>query len=524
MSQWRHTLSRIGLNNTKLDSIQQAVDHYAEAAKRVRQSWRSSQEARDAYRAAAHQFHKALVDYLLRRDKREDPSVQKFCRYSGLPINAYRREKEIAVETEHLTDAWRQAVCAAEALSLVTQRANDPIAKLLRLTLGNGHGIGAFMDQLKKDEKFDQRQQKHDEAERDASQHTGAVDTADLKRQQRAEWWRDAIQRAFRDDNASLFEHPAITATVKAIEDVTGQGEKVLVFGRFTLPLRALVDLLNAREMLRRLQMGQSWPQTKVHGENNGGEDHSEWAAVRAAHRQLACTLSLEKLDATLQARFHIERQRRERVRERLVAKIEKGLAEAPDYGSRISSIFLAFKRSIVRSTSPQQEERHPLALVSRALAELLDISTREASTSEYATAFSQLIDAVSDRDDADEDERIDDDLASELWQKLEERLHEEYNRPQGGFARLMFGETKPESRRMIQLAFNRPHSFPRVLVAQSIVGREGLNLHKSCRTVVMLHPEWNPGVVEQQIGRVDRVGSYWSQAIHAKRPLSYRC
>jgi len=73
-----------------------------------------------------------------------------------------------------------------------------------------------------------------------------------------------------------------------------------------------------------------------------------------------------------------------------------------------------------------------------------------------------------------------------------------------------MYGGTKPESRRMIQLAFNRSKSFPKVLVAQSMVGREGLNLHKACRTVVLLHPEWNPGVTEQQIGRIDRVGSEW--------------
>ena len=77
-----------------------------------------------------------------------------------------------------------------------------------------------------------------------------------------------------------------------------------------------------------------------------------------------------------------------------------------------------------------------------------------------------------------------------------------------------MYGETKPQTRRMIQLAFNRPNSFPRVLVAQSLVGREGLNLHESCRIVVLLHPEWNPGVVEQQIGRVDRVNSRWAKAV----------
>lgn len=65
-----------------------------------------------------------------------------------------------------------------------------------------------------------------------------------------------------------------------------------------------------------------------------------------------------------------------------------------------------------------------------------------------------------------------------------------------------------------LQLAFNRKHGHPKVLVAQSVVGREGLNLHKACRTVVLLHPEWNPGVVEQQIGRVDRIGSLWESKL----------
>jgi len=67
----------------------------------------------------------------------------------------------------------------------------------------------------------------------------------------------------------------------------------------------------------------------------------------------------------------------------------------------------------------------------------------------------------------------------------------------------------------LIQQAFNRPRCFPMVLVAQSMVGREGLNLHKACRTVILLHPEWNPGIVEQQIGRVDRVSSLWCKDLH---------
>lgn len=66
----------------------------------------------------------------------------------------------------------------------------------------------------------------------------------------------------------------------------------------------------------------------------------------------------------------------------------------------------------------------------------------------------------------------------------------------------------------MIQLAFSPPGSFPNVLVAESVVGREGLNLRRACRVVVLLHPEWNPAVVEQQIGRVDRVDSLWCQEL----------
>ena len=48
------------------------------------------------------------------------------------------------------------------------------------------------------------------------------------------------------------------------------------------------------------------------------------------------------------------------------------------------------------------------------------------------------------------------------------------------------------------------------VLLAQSRDGREGLNLHEAGRTEILLHAEWNPGIVEQQIGRVDRKNSLW--------------
>jgi superfamily II DNA or RNA helicase len=528
--QWHGTLSRIGLTERTLAGINDSIVRYADAVKRVRQSWRSSEDARENYKVAAEQFQRALTPYLLRRDKRGDRDVQNFSEYAGCPVNDYRQERQICVEPSDLTPAWRQAVCAAEALSIVVRvrqaedpenQAEDRVAQRLRLTLANGHGIAALLDQIKRDDEKDREQEDDGEIRPDTPSTAPFVEGGeDKKRRERAQWWLDVIGRAFSQNSASLFNHPAIGAAVEAIEEATGAGEKVLVFGRFTLPLRALVDLLNAREMLRRLHANRPWPQAKVHGEKNGDPVDSEWPAVRAAFDQLQASIGLRSLDEQgldrkLAARYERDQRQRTRRRGELVALIEKDLG-ALNPGHRINAIFAAFKRAVENPANGQRDDRHPLALVDRGIMELGGEPSAEPSSLNYGMAFCGLIDAASDRDDADHDDELDNGSADELWKTLEVRLNEEYNRPQGGFARLMYGGTSQESRRMIQLSFNRANSFPRVLVAQSIVAREGLNLHEACRIVVMLHPEWNPGVVEQQIGRVDRVGSRWCKALGA--------
>jgi len=259
--------------------------------------------------------------------------------------------------------------------------------------------------------------------------------------------------------------------------------------------------------MLRRVQNEEPWPQSKVHCDWDGDVENSAWLAVRTAHRQLGSSVRLETLDDALRIRYERERQRRENFRERLVPSIERGW-QGNEAGAYFRAIFDAFKRSAGAPALDETPEESSLALVARAMMELLDRPDAEAL--EYRRTFCQLIEAVCDRDDADNDDEIDAEEAFRRWEEIKLRLKEEYARTRGGFARLMYGGTRQESRRMIQLAFNRARSFPRILVAQSLVGREGLNLHKACRVVVLLHPEWNPGVVEQQIGRVDRVDSRW--------------
>ena len=473
---------------------------------------------------AAAEFQSTLAPYLIRRDKREDPEVQQFHAYSNLRVNEYRQEREIKVETSQLSMAWRKAICSAESLSVVTRQKDDPVAKRLRLTLGNGHGIAALLDQTRRHDGDDRKQEEDDrkrreQEEADSRGKQGEDDASDLpderKRRERAEWWLDTIKQAFSQGNDSLYHHPAILAAVATIEDATSHGEKVLVFGRFTRPLRALVDLLNAREMLRHVQNDEPWPQAKVHGNPDGNAEESDWLAVHAAHCQLDSPIDLATLDKILNTRYYRDQHRREGFRERLISGIEEGW-EKIGSGTRIRAIFDHFKRSVEPMDVEDREEQRSLALMARAIIELLGNQSSDVSPADISKAFHDLVLAISDRDDADDDREIDEDEAAELWDTIESRLRDEYNRPQGGFARLMFGGTSPASRRVIQLAFNRPKSFPKVLVAQSLVGREGLNLHNSCRIVVLLHPEWNPGVVEQQIGRVDRVDSHWCQQLRA--------
>lgn len=504
VDQWKQTLGRIRCPD--FSGIDDAIKGYAEAVQRVRRS-PSTLEAREGYRKSSALFQGVLSPYLLRRDKREDPAVQLFTKHSGRHGGAYRCESDLAVETSSLEPVWKRAVCAAESLSLITSLAENSVAKRLRLTLGNGHGISALIDQTRHSEK-DRHQEEHDQLSASASETP--CETPDSKREARTKWWLKVMKSPFADGDEALFSHPAIGAAVAAVERVTAQGGKVLVFGRFTKPMRALTDLLNAREMLRSLAEGRPWPQSKVHV---GGDD-SEWPAVRAAHGQLGCAIPLDQIDQLLKEQYQeLEKSRKEQ-RLNLVADIEKGLSKTePD--ARSIRLFVAFKDSVTSAVDSDLKV-NPLSLVSSALTQLMGERLEATEESVLAEAFVQLLNALSDRDEGDQDGdgELSAEEADDLWPTLLERLQEEYTRSQGGFARLMYGGTKLESRRMIQLAFNRAQVNPKVLVAQSMVGREGLNLHRACRTVVLLHPEWNPGVTEQQIGRVDRVGSDWATAL----------
>jgi hypothetical protein len=314
----------------------------------------------------------------------------------------------------------------------------------------------------------------------------------------------------------ATYEHPVLREAVRVIEQRTvlppvDERQKVLVFGRYTRPMRALEQLLNAREMLRRLANGRYWPQQRVRA---GTGDLDQWPAIRAAHRQWAeeqgkpHPLQLEQIDDALAISYRHERNSRERFRNSLVRRLGEAFVTPSVHLTLLTGL-----RAAAAASQAGDDDGHPVALLARALLELTGNAATDMDPLELGREFAALVDAVMDNDldGADVDQQVD---PMESWAELQRRLAEEFGTRAGEYARVMQGGTKIESRRMIQQAFNRRVAEPTVLIAQSLVGREGLNLHEACRVVVLLHPEWNPAVVEQQIGRVDRVGSRWAQEV----------
>jgi hypothetical protein len=80
---------------------------------------------------------------------------------------------------------------------------------------------------------------------------------------------------------------------------------------------------------------------------------------------------------------------------------------------------------------------------------------------------------------------------------------------------RLANGQVARATRERLMLAFNTPF-FPEVLIASAVMA-EGVDLHLNCRYLIHHDLDWNPSILEQRTGRLDRIGS---KAEISKQPI----
>lgn len=456
-SQWIDTLERLNGRDddqdiTALAELTEWITGYVDVVRRI-QTEELDETLTGEFETSARQFYAALRPYVLRRDKRSDPE---FCVFKD-SHGDYREVTDIPVspEAEGFTRDWLRRFCAAEALSLLPQ--DDPRVKRVRLAVAQGYGFGFGED------------------EEDSP--SGMTD-ANLVGP--AGFWTEA----FTAESNDIYSHPAILAAVRQIEAYTRAGEKVLVFGRFLTPMNVLTRLLDAREMLRRLRDGQHWPASGI-GESN-------IAAVIAAMRDpdLAVAGGVDEIDVMLKTRY----QEWASERRAELARLHRELEDLALEGGAA-----AFLSEILRHEDGKQDLQFGALL--EALGGRREVAGASWTGREMLGLFEKLLLELAGDDEAENNDT--------QKARLDAWLND-YSGREGNFARMMSGATAPQTRRMLQSAFNRSSSWPMVLLAQSRVGREGLNLHEACRTVILLHAEWNPGIVEQQIGRVDRKNSLW--------------
>jgi hypothetical protein len=245
--------------------------------------------------------------------------------------------------------------------------------------------------------------------------------------------------------------------------------------------------------MVRRLCREESpenrWPQSKL-GERRAELAHALDAAL-ADESLNTKLLDRAKVDALLQERARVFDDARRSNLQAVKAAIEQAAAANDPYAAALKQVWEVQPSDAASLLAALEDQR--------SLGERHQPWT---DTSILAACRALFNEVLSGGDESD---------AAQLKERLALHLNDFGNR-EGHFARLMDGSTAAQTRSLLQSAFNREGSWPQVLVAQSLVGREGLNLHRACRMVVMLHLEWNPAHVEQQIGRVDRIESLWSR------------
>jgi len=509
---WTDLLGRAkcGLDLTRTSKVIKRFASAESAAARA-----PDEKARvDELVAASRAFEKELSDHVTRRRREDDKegivlSPTDVGMASGTRLHRSLRSVTIPWAKVRVQGSagWLDALLAAECMSHaargLSRSETEGLPRSIKdayTRLSSGH---VSMDLLQDDGETSGR----------ISLDPGLIEGPARRKIARVQyWWKklaEARRRLAEEAGSDIdvdCEHPRIAAAVREIErwtEDTEPREKVLVFGVFRKPLRLLRDVLNVRAALRAADAGRPISHEMHDDESMLGLARRQSAlleaggALRGALKGASAASLRTELRRAHGRYQYLRRSATEVARAEVLAwlgrpggvsarVVTKALREMLEQHvvSFIVDDFLA-------SGSPSEEPRR------RRMEQLAQEFFRHHVDGELSEVGGEL------------DDR---DVATARAERLEAMLGDEGLHRQRQYATVLDGETRWPTRRYVQAAFNRESSSPRVLIAQSQVGREGLNLHGSCRVVIQFHAEWNPAILEQQIGRVDRKGSFWEK------------
>ena len=333
-------------------------------------------------------------------------------------------------------------------------------------------------------------------------------------------WYESQVERfvpSKRDSDEARFRHPKLSAVVGETVRLWETGEKVLVFCFYRETARALHVHLRRKVEERTLQLV-ARKLGLPEGDVASAEGRVESVSRRLADRdspfyEAVATLLRGPLSESC---YKVLRPYRDRLAETLMAYVR-----TPAFIAR----FMPLEEPDVRAALAEGETR---AAITRTGAEAMVKAIRDQPDATGVTVMRRVLEfysfakelaeraqVVFAANDDEEDLEATDPLGEYLdaiGRYVRTRADEEDDDPEirGGAVRVLqpvrmvFGDTKPEVRERLMLAFNSP-LFPEILVSSAVLA-EGVDLHRFCRHVVHHDLCWNPSTLEQRTGRVDRI------------------
>lgn len=283
-------------------------------------------------------------------------------------------------------------------------------------------------------------------------------------------WYLEQIDRFIpRNDPALLDRHPKIEATTARVLDLWKQGEKTLIFVFYRATgqalLRSISTAIDAEIESMAQRVGLTVDQLKARSTGTLGSDGAAARSIGTVVRELAARHRLSTHDTEELSRVVLRFLRTPGFQARF-------LLDGTDVPSALDSALSAREGGGLRARLDGFVE-----------------SIVRLGDDERAQLWEDLLDIQTGGRRIGPDDRLG--LAADTANAT---------------VRLANGATDGDTRRRLMQTFNTPF-FPEVLIASSVMA-EGVDLHRDCRHVIHHDLDWNPSVLEQRAGRVDRVGS----------------
>lgn len=337
------------------------------------------------------------------------------------------------------------------------------------LRLGSGKpGIERDSDQSKED--------------RDAS---GAPTASHCSAPDAIAWYRREIDRALKD-KATRDRHPKVQATIDKAMQLWCAGEKCLVFCWFIKTGEAVAAALVDRV------------------------DDVIVAQASAVLRTTSDAATWAELDRICDRLFRRDSTPYERLRRRLAEALSDAAGHLEDVVDLVVETALGHLRVpgsgyLVRFTrlGPEMDDETVWAGINGESPAGVDLLRRWRLFAERLAKARRQIAAV------DPNQQQDSEFTRIRAALLGAAAEDDHSAGRAGTrapVRRAHGGTDRHVRERLIALFNTPLA-PDVLVASSVMG-EGIDLHQECRFVIHHDLDWNPSVLEQRTGRLDRIGA----------------